>query len=69
MDTWRKKGLSAGQQTSGWIWQWGKREGSGAAFQACPLPHVSSNFLPLAMRAGQRLDSPASRDQINDRDN
>ena len=47
----------------------GKKEGSRAAYPAGPLPHISFNFRQLAMRAVQGLDSPASRDQINDRDN
>jgi hypothetical protein len=47
-----------------------KNRGSGAAGSSRPLSRMfHSNFRPLAMRALQRLDSPASRDQINDRHN
>jgi hypothetical protein len=65
----QERPYAPGSQTPAGMWQWGKKRGSGAAYSACPLPHIFFNFRPLAMRAVQRLDRPASRDQINDRDN
>jgi hypothetical protein len=64
-----KKGLRAGNRIRvGWAVV--KKEGGAELLIRQAASRIfHSIFRPLAMRAQQGLDSPASRDQINDRDN
>ncbi len=64
-----KKGLRARQQTPVGVGSAKKeREWSCLSSQPPPPAYSNSIFRPLAIGGVQQLDSPASRDQINDRD-
>jgi hypothetical protein len=47
----------------------GKKDRERSCLSSLLPPACSFKFQPLAMRAVQRLDGPASRNKVNDRDN
>jgi len=68
-DTWRNEAPARREADSRWVLQVVNKDGEQSCLSSLPPPACFIQIFGHSRCALQGLDSPASRDQINDRDN